>query len=302
MTWIYAFSQSLYDWQRRLLALLQPRDACRFTACCPSISKQKTYIAELHRAENPHWCAICGNVLCHPYRLPDCGHVACGKCIYDKTYRIPSDTEFHGWRCQHPADDWKQSCDTAVRKRPEKLGAGYCSQEAHDAAAAAAMPTAEMREQWKAWHDGRVHPGLKGHFGGDWSVFESRGFPADFDEDPHANYRDLAGILPGHTTYTLTICPAAHNFSPFPAGAEREFDREDATRVVTDVVLEEGVCVDDVLLVTEARGWLDDNGYENQNVIEYVVQGWEELLALSEDDGAGSEESDPDSYTESSEE
>ena len=71
---------------------------------------------------------------------------------------------------------------------------------------------------------------------------------------------------------------------------------------VTDVVLEEGVCVDDVLLVTEARGWLDDNGYENQDVIEYVVQGWEELLALSEDDGVGSEESDPDSYTESSEE
>ena len=76
----------------------------------------------------------------------------------------------------------------------------------------------------------------------------------------------------------------------------RDFKREDAARVVTDVVLQYGASVFDVLVVTEARGWLDEDGHENQDVIEYVVQGWDELLAMS------SEESDPDSNADGSEE
>ena len=92
----------------------------------------------------------------------------------------------------------------------------------------------------------------------------------------------------------MTICPAAINFSGFPPDAVREFRREEATTIVAQVVLEEGVCVDDVLLVTEARGWFDEYGNENQDVLEYLVKGWEELL---EDDGAGSDESEPDSST-----
>ena len=182
----------------------------------------------------------------------------------------------------------------AVRRRPEKLGAGHRSHEDLDAVVAAAMPTAELREQWRAWHNSRVHDGQHGHFGGDWDVFNGAGYPCGFDDTPSADYRDLPQILPTGNEYTLTICPAASNFSGFPPDTVREFRREEATTIVTQVVLEDDVCVDDVLLVTEARGWFDEDGNENQDVKEYVVKGWEELL---EDDGAGGDESDADSST-----
>ena len=46
----------------------------------------------------------------------------------------------------------------------------------------------------------------------------------------------------------------------------------------------------------------DANGNARQDVVEYVVGGWEELLVMSEDDGAGNEESDPVTDEEVSEE
>ena len=131
MDWIsvtQAFATTPFCWQRRIVALLQPLDACRFAACCRGLFRQKGYIAEVHKAEHPHRCDICGNVPCHPHRLPDCGHVACGRCIYSNTFPHRF-SEFHGWRCQHPSDDWKKSCGMAVRRRPEKLGAGHRSHE-----------------------------------------------------------------------------------------------------------------------------------------------------------------------------
>ena len=286
-----AFSTAPFSWQRRIVALLQPRDACRFTVCCADLSEQKEDIAELHTAEHPHRCDICGNVLCHPHRLPDCGHVACGRCIHGKVFPHRF-TDFHGWRCQHPSGDWKKSCGVAVRRRPEKLGAEYCSQEDLDAVVDAAMPSAEQREQWRAWHNSPVHAGTHGRFGGAWNVFDGAGFPGDFDETPSADYRDLPQILPAGNEYTLTICPAAVNFSGFPPDNVREFRRGDATESVARVVLEEGVCADDILLVTEARGWFNEYGHENQDVVEYVVKGWEELL--SNDGGASEEESGSD--------
>ena len=151
------------------------------------------------------------------------------------------------------------------------------------------MPTAGQREEWRAWHNSRVHPGTHGHFGGDWNVFAGAGFPGDFDRAPFANYRDLPQILPEDNEYELTICPAAMNFSGFPPDTARVFRRRDATEVVEQLVLNEGVCVDDVILVTERRGWLDEYGNENEDVVEYVVRGWEELLPDGE---AGSEESE----------
>ena len=117
-----AFATAPFDWQRRIVALLQPRDLCRFSAGCKRHYEQKGCFAELHKKEHPHRCAICENVLCHPHRLPDCGHVACGRCIYGKAF--PSRfIAYNGWRCQHPSDDWKTCCGVTVRTRPEKLGA-----------------------------------------------------------------------------------------------------------------------------------------------------------------------------------
>ena len=155
-----------------------------------------------------------------------------------------------------------------LRTRPEKLGAEYCPQAGLDAAAHAAMPTAGQREEWRAWHNSRVHPGTHGHFGGDWNVFAGAGFPGDFDRARFANYRDLPQILPEDNEYKLTICPAAINFSGFPTDTVRVFRRRDATEVVEQLVLNEGVCVDDVVLVTERRGWLDEYGNENEDVVE----------------------------------
>ena len=283
-----AFATAPFDWQRRIVALLQPRDLCRFSAGCKRHYEQKGCFAELHKKEHPHRCAICENVLCHPHRLPDCGHVACGRCIYGKAF--PSRfIAYHGWRCQHPSDDWKTCCGVTVRTRPEKLGAEHCTQAGLDAAAHAAMPTAGQREEWRAWHNSRVHPGTHGHFGGDWNVFDGAGFPGDFDGNPSANYRELPQILPEGNEYTLTICPAAENFSGFPPGTVQKFTRADAAKAVAQVVLNESVRGDDIILVTEERGWLDEYGNENEGVVEYVVRGWEELLR---NDEAGSEESE----------
>ena len=281
MHWIYAFSQSPYDWQRNVITLLQPRDACRFTACCANLSDKKKYITELHRIEIPLWCAICENVLCHPYRLSDCGHVVCGRCIYDKL-GLPS-MSIGVWRCQHPVTGWKRSCNITVRKRPQKLGADYCSQEDLDAAAAAAMPLAKMREHWKAWHNNIVLVGTEDDFGV--SVFDNYGFPGDFDDLPHANYRNLAKVLPAFLKYSLIIYPAKQNFNGVRVGTRvhvgtlDEFDRQDATRSITDLVLLEGIGMDDVLLVTD---FYNNNGNPLRGIVEFVVTGWEGLVTSFE--------------------
>ena len=286
-----AFATAPFDWQRRIVALLQPRDLCRFSAGCKRLSEQKGCFAELHKKEHPHRCAICENVLCHPHRLPDCGHVVCGRCIYGKAF--PSRfTDYRGWRCKHPSDDWKRCCGVTMRTRPEKIGAEYCPHEDLDAAAHAAMPTAGQREEWRAWRNNRARDGAHGHFGGVWNVFDGAGFQSDFGEPPSANYRDLPQILPEDNEYELTICPAAMNFSGFPPDTVRAFRRRDATEAVEQLVLNEGVCVDDIILVTEGRGWLDEYGNENEDVVEYVVKGWEELLHI---DGAGSDASEEES-------
>ena len=117
----------------------------------------------------------------------------------------------------------------------------------------------------------------------------ARAFQVTSTEPPFANYRELPQILPEDNEYELTICPAAMNFSGFPPDTARAFRRRDATEVVEQLVLNEGVCVDDVILVTERRGWLGEFGNENEDVVEYVVRGWEELLRNGE---AGSEESE----------
>ena len=160
----------------------------------------------------------------------------------------------------------------AARRRPEKLEAGQCSHAKLDAALSDAVPTTELRQQWRAWHNSRVHDGQHGHFGGDWNVFNGAGFPGDFDDTPSADYRDLPQILPTGNEYTLTICPAAANFSGFLPDTVREFRREEATTIVTLVVIGDGVCVDDVLL-TGARGRFDDGANENLDVKEYIVKG-----------------------------
>ena len=65
----------------------------------------------------------------------------------------------------------------------------------------------------------------------------------------------------------------------------------DATEAIEQLLRNEAywLCEDDVILVTEERGWIDEYGNENENVVEYVVRGWEELLHNSD---SGSEESE----------
>ena len=278
-----------WQWQRDAMALLQPRDVCRFAASCKDFYEQKAYIAELYKVERPFQCNLCGDVVRHPYRLCDCGHVACGKCIYTTTY--PVGRRFRTWRCLQPSDDWKRSCGTPVRRRPERLGLEYATQEVLDAAAAAAMPTAEQRQTWEAWHSSPVHEGTRGRFGGNWNVFEYPViFPGDFDDRRSIDYRDLAQVFPPSPSavYKLTVCSASCNFTEFPTDAGG-LQRETATAIVTGVVRTGDVDPEDVLTIRRGR-------------VEYVVSGWSHLLEDEAETESAEEEEEEEQEEEGEEE
>ena len=283
-----------WQWQRDVMALLQPRDVCRFAASYKDISKQKAYIAELYKLERPFQCNLCGDVVRHPYRLCDCGHVACGMCIYGKTFPH-GPRSFQRWRCLQPSDDWKRSCGSLVRRRPERLGAEYATQEALDAAAAAAMPTVEQRQCWEAWHSGPTH---LGRFG-DRDVFFGSGHPSDFDDMRSVDYRDLAQVFPPSPSavYRLIVCSASSNFSGFPTDAGG-LQRETATAIVTRVVRSGDVKPDDVLII-EPESAEEEEEEEEEEQVAYVVSGWSPMLEDEPETESAEEEEEDVSESES---
>ena len=267
-----------WQWQREVMARLQPRDACRFAATCKDIFQQKADIAALYRADHPFQCAICGCVVRYPHRLRDCGHIACGMCIYDQTYPR-DDGAFQQWCCSQPSGDWRRSCGVPVRNRPEKLGEEYATQEVLDAAAASEFPIADQRRIWNMWHR-RPCKGVGEGFGGDSDVFRHFLFPGDFDDKPSVDYRDLAHMLPVLPTgaeWKLFVYYASWRFSgpDIISGLRREDATAHITRVATrheayDMVQEIGP--DDVLRVKEWREDSQSFGFE------CVLNGWQHLI------------------------
>ena len=141
-----------------VIAFLPIRDHARFSECYAALDKQ-------FKEERSPWCVLCGDLLRFPHVLRDCGHVACGMCIWKQTYPEHF-SNFREWPCP--------VCNAPMRSRPAKV-TDYIAPGKYEAALAT-MP-AEQRAQWVDWHGARVHNGPRGHFGGTWNLFDDAVLP-----------------------------------------------------------------------------------------------------------------------------
>lgn len=154
-------------------------------------------------------CCICKNQsIFYPYQLADCGHVACGRCIY--TTGVATCGEAMKGHCQ--------LCGIPIRSQPKRVDN---FQQYH------------AKSQWTLAHDDfsgllkknekRVHHGRAGSFAGlntgeeGLEPFEGIGYAGTFDRLPLLDIASTTqAITLPRTDLRLTHCPAHHNFSPFP--------------------------------------------------------------------------------------
>ena len=177
----------------------QPAEVAMLALSCSELLCHLSVFAERFAIFEMGRCSICKGRLSAPCRLRDCGHTACGRCVFQSVC-LPAWTP---WRCNRfvPRHGF---CGQLCRKQPELLPPGDC--------AAAEAARAER---------------------GQGVDFSDRGWPADFDDLPSVSLAGLAETLQPGRSYILRHCPASLNFLGF---SEERLDRESALDVVSRFV------------------------------------------------------------------
>ena len=194
--------------------------SCSELLCHLSVFAERFAIFEMGR------CSICKGRLSAPCRLRDCGHTACGRCVFQSVC-LPAWTP---WRCNRFVPR-RGLCGQLCRKQPELLRPGDC---------AAAEATRPAREQ-----------------GVD---FSDRGWPADFDDLPSVGLGGLAETLRPGRSYILRHCPASLNLFGFSEG---RLDRDSALDVVSRFVSLQVEPFDVVLVESDTDNPLRITGWEH---------------------------------------
>ena len=162
----------------------QPAEVAMLALSCSELLCHLSVFAERFAIFEMGRCSICRGRLSAPCRLRDCGHTACGRCVFQSVC-LPAWTP---WRCNRFVPR-RGFCGQLCRKQPELLPPGDC--------AAAEAARAER---------------------GQGVDFSDRGWPADFDDLPSVSLGGIAETLQPGRSYILRHCPASLNFLGFSEG------------------------------------------------------------------------------------
>jgi hypothetical protein len=130
-------------------------------------------------------CCMCAVPVAYPYKLVDCQHVACGRCV---------------WTANHKCG----LCKTKIRSRPLRLGP-EASKVADTNAFWILPPKANAARIAK--NEARIHMVTA-------NPFDGKGLHADFDDVPALHVSDLENIPRDRELWI--ICPATCNYGGFP--------------------------------------------------------------------------------------
>ena len=258
LSWIYDDCTSI---QQACKALNIPRCAIQ-----PYIRNE---ILVARDADNKISCCICSEIIAYPYKLVDCGHVACGRCAWDKS-----------------PNGCCSDCQTKIHSRPQRLDA-VASQLAD--AKAFWILSHKANAARRAKNEARVHKGAAGFFGIDGKPneldpFEGVGFPADFDDIKTLDFNHL-DQLPRFRKLWVTHCPADYSYSGLPKhdGSARE-----TRNFLTRTPFLESLHENDIVLIEEELTEAEVYGKPRPDRYEVRLVGWEHLVQGNTGNNRGS--------------